>query len=223
MVYQLDKEVQTATKAKDYDKALKLCDKIPDADSFVAKAGVYYRMGKDELVLEYLNKALSVNARCSNAYINRALYHRHNKNYVEAQKDYDRAIELSTFWSNVPSFNIVLMNEEDIFKYGKVRNITITKPNCFLNINGRFSFEVWLGTEKQGDYDINLLVEEDDMPYFLISKLYPKAIYSRKIMKFQYWLAERIFKFKTDVLKMRVRPLDMGGSCYNSNSRNRSI
>ena len=206
MTYQLYKEIEQATKAKNYDKALKLCDEISDiSESYVSNAGVYYQMGKDELVLEYLNKALSINEKCANAYINRSLYHRHNKNYVEAQNDYDKAIEFGSFY-----FNIVLFNEEDMFKYGEVERIVTPENNLFPTVypkEGHLHFYIWLKTQKQGEDYTGIVVEIDDMPYFFISKLYPKAIYSQRLMKFQYWLAERIFRFKTDVLKMRVRPL----------------
>ena len=206
MSYQLYKQIQTTTKAKNYNEALKLCDKIPDiSESFVSKAGVYYQMGKDELVFEHLNKALSINEKCANAYINRALYHRHNKNYIEAQEDYDKAMTLS------PSqFNIVLFNEEDIFKNGKFDGFVSPKNNLFPTVypkEGHLHFDIWLKAHKQGNSDTGIAVGIYDMPYFFISRFLEKVAYNQRLMKFQYWFAKQIFKFKTNVLGVKVRPL----------------
>ena len=217
--------------------------------SYVHKAGIYYKMGKEKLVLECLNKALSIDENCPQAYINRALYHRHHKDYEAAQKDYEKAKELAP-----ASFEIVLFNEEDIFKYGTLSNEesdTFSDGELFFNIHltrkklKKVKHVAWKviselydkidlykeqgkptkKLEKQlealnkqedeyevyylemHDFDTSLTVAVNDMPYFFIYRLYPKAIYNQKLMWFQYRLAMQIFKFKTYVLRMKVRPL----------------
>ena len=236
---------------QEYDKAIAVRN---NSLSHVYKAGIYQKMGNDKAVLECLNKALSIDENCPQAYINRALYHRHHKNYEAAQSDYEKAKELEP-----ASFEIVLFNEEDIFKYADLSEISTPEESVYYP-EGELFFNIWLRhreklkkvkhvawkeilklhdkidlykeqgkpteklekqlkalDEQEDDYaeydlemhnfDTNLTVGVKEMPYFFIYKLYPKAIYNKKLMQFQYWLAKQIFKFKTYVLRMKVKPL----------------
>jgi len=124
------KEAARKEAARDYKGALQEYDKAIDVGnnslSHVYKAGIYHKMGNDKAVLECLNKALSINENCPQAYVNRALYHRHNKNYEAAQRDFEKAMELEPV-----SFEIVLFNEEDIFKYSELSEISTPEESIY--------------------------------------------------------------------------------------------
>jgi len=187
---------------EEYNKAIPYDGNNPIL--YISKAMVYHQIGNDKLVLECLNKAIAVDESCAHAYINRALYHRHQKNYKEAQKDFEKAMSFEP-----AKLTIVLFNEEDIFKYAEIAEIATPEDNVFdfQPQEGSLFFNIWLKAYKQDERDTNLDVGINDMPYFFISRLYPKAIYNQKLMKFQYWLAKQIFKFKTNVLRMKIKPL----------------
>jgi len=185
---------------EEYDKAIELAN---NPISYIYKAGVYNEMGNDDAVLECLNNALAIDENFPHAYINRALYYRHHKNYEAAQRDYETTIALE-----VGGFNIVLFNEEDIFKYAELSEIA-NPEKSFTYFEGELEFSVYLSAykSKENEPDTFLTKGVKDMPYFFIYKLYPKAIYNQKLMWFQYRIAKQIFKFKTYVLGMKVRPL----------------
>ena len=201
------KEAERKAKAGDYKGALADYDiaieAVNNPISYVYKAGVYNMMENEEAVFECLNKALSIDANFPHAYINRALYHRHHKNFEAAQRDYEKTMELE------PSgFEIVLFNEADIFKYAELSAIA-TPEESWAYSDGELYFDMYLGSHKYkgSEPDTFFTIGVKDMPYFFIYKLYSKAIYNQKLMRVQYKIAKQIFKFKTYLLGMKVRPL----------------
>ena len=189
----------------EYDKVLEVCN---HPLSCLRKAGVYDAMGNDKAVLEWLNMALAIDGYYADAYINRALYHRHHRNYEAAEKDYEKAMELEP-----KVFDIGLFNEEDIFKYAKLSEISNPEKGMTF-VEGELFFEIYLSSAdyKGKESDTYLTIGIKDMPYFFLYWIFPKIIYNQKLIWFQFKLARQIFKFKTYVFGMKVRPLSFNKS-----------
>ena len=210
--YYYDK-AKNKIKNKDYEGALAEYDKaiaIESSDvalSYVYKAGVYYKMSNNKAVLECLNKALSIDANSAHAYINRALYHRHNRNFEAAQKDYERVLEL------VPNvFQIVLFNEEDIYVYGELAEVGTPDEQSFAYETdlGTLFFNIYL-RPAMGEgisHDTNLETVIEDIPYFAdYCREHPEAIYDEKLMMEVYEQAKNDYLYRVNELKESPKTL----------------
>ncbi|MDR0834658.1 MAG: tetratricopeptide repeat protein [Candidatus Symbiothrix sp.] len=153
-------------------------------------------------ILDNLNKAIEIDANCSDAYINRALYYRHHKNYQEAQKDYEKALSLQP-----NGFEIVLFNEEDIFKYGKCDGV-YKYPNPPKK-QGKLQIDMYLSTKKQSESDTFIFVEAQALPYFFFRKIYKKPICNHTFAKFEFAIAKALFYLTTDVFGRKVKPIQV--------------
>jgi tetratricopeptide (TPR) repeat protein len=165
-----EKSGQKKEKCEDYQGALEDYDKAileneTDAYPYVLKAGIYEILDNQVAILECLNKAIAIDEDCADAYINRALYHRHHKNFQEAQKDYEKTLSLE------PSgFNIVLFNEEDMVKYNDNINM-VDFPGIK---QGTLAIDLYLSPNTQGDTDTSLFVEVEDRLYPIVLSLLKK-------------------------------------------------
>ena len=196
--------------ARDYAGALSYYNKAislnATAEAYLLRAGLYHLFGDDNAVLENLNKSISIDKDYSHAYINRALYYRHHKNYKQAQQDYDQAIKLSP-----SSFEIVLFNQEDVFRYGKFLHVW-QPDDSFLVFNlfdGHLFLDICLKTDKKGKADTCICVNAESRNYFFFRKIYNKPIYNNRIVRVEFILAKLMFYLMTYVFRKKVKPIEL--------------
>ena len=201
------------TEVKDYLKALPEYDKAiafggaNAVISYVYKAGIYHQLGDDISVLECLNRALFRDKNSAQAYINRALYHRHNRNFETAQKDYERAIELKP-----TVFDIVLFNEEDIYVYGELAEVGTPEELSFAYKTqlGTLFFNIYL-SPRIGEgitHDTNLTKVIENIPYFAdYCREHPEAIYDAELMLEVFEKAKSDYLYRVNVLMELPKPI----------------
>ena len=182
------------------------------------RAEDYNRVDNQEGVLEYLNKAIDVDKNSPSAYLNRALYYRHNRDYKAAQKDYDKAVSLTR---STEQPTITLFNQEDIFRYGRFEGIykrsesekrehNMTKQNeDYLPYDGSICIGICLAPHKNGEICSYINCEIIKLPYFLFRKIYKKPIYNYSFVKLEYVIARTIFYLMTYVFKRKIKTIDV--------------
>jgi tetratricopeptide (TPR) repeat protein len=185
---------------EDYDKAILLDDKNPIF--YVLKAGACEKLGNLKIALENFNKALDINPNCPDVYINRSLFYRRQKQYELSQWDYEKAFSLE-----VLSINITGFNEEDVFKYGKLKSIVDSKMATIAPQfrEGTLYVGVFLSPYNKKKTDTDLWIDAKKMPYFFFRKDKRKPIINKRFVKFEFFIAKCAFYIRVYVFKQKIR------------------
>ncbi len=185
----------------DYDKAIVIDDKNPIF--YVLKAGVYEKLRNPQMAFACFDKALSINPDFSDAYINRALFYRHQRRYELSQKNYERALSLEPC-----SFYITGFNEEDVFKYGKLKNVIDAEWAELVSpvfCEGTLIIEVCFSPNKGKETDSSIYMDPQKMPYYYFRKKYRNPILNMRFLKFEFLLAKCIFYIRFYILRSQIK------------------
>lgn len=94
----------------DYRKGISL---MPYPQAYCGLGNMYFFKGLDNLALENYSKAIEMDSKFINAYLNRAEYYRIKGNYEAALKDYDFALELDPTHRGAISRRDMILREKN--------------------------------------------------------------------------------------------------------------